>query len=162
VGRRSARIRCVRYHIIAVGRAGQGPERALFERFAARLSPPPVLREVQEKRSLTPVELMEREGRLLLDAVPKGAAVVAMDEKGKTLSSNALAVKIGEWRDRGVHDLAFLIGGANGLDDKVLGRVDLALSLGPMTWPHMLARGLLAEQLYRAQCILSGHPYHRE
>lgn len=105
---------------------------------------------------------MEREGRLLLDAVPKDAAVAALDEKGRTFSSSALAVRIGEWRDRGVRDLAFLIGGADGLNGEVLKRADLVLSLGPMTWPHMLVRGLLAEQLYRAQCILSGHPYHRE
>lgn len=147
--------------IIAVGRARAGPERDLFELYAKRLIPPPVLKEVREKRSLPPTEIRESEGKLLLEAAPKGAAVIALDAKGKALSSSALADKIGKWRDAGMNDLAFLIGGAEGLGDAVIKGADLVLSLGPMTWPHMLVRGMLAEQLYRAQCILSGHPYHR-
>jgi len=97
----------------------------------------------------------------LLAAVPEGATVAALDEKGKTLSSAAFAEKLSAWRDNGVRDLAFVIGGADGLDGALLKQADLVLSLGPMTWPHVMVRGLLAEQLYRAQCIQQGHPYHR-
>jgi 23S rRNA (pseudouridine1915-N3)-methyltransferase len=77
------------------------------------------------------------------------------------LSSAALAKRLGKWQATGIRDLAFIIGGAEGLDTAVLERADLVLSLGTMTWPHLLVRVLLAEQLYRAQCILAGHPYHR-
>jgi 23S rRNA (pseudouridine1915-N3)-methyltransferase len=88
--------------------------------------------------------------------------VIALDEKGKTLTSEAFARHIARWRDGGVQDLAFVIGGAEGLDKQVTKHADTVLSLGPMTWPHLLARVLLAEQLYRAYAILTGHPYHRD
>ena len=94
-------------------------------------------------------------------AVPEGATVVVLDEGGRTLTSAAFARRIGGWRESGVRDLAFLIGGTDGMDESVIGRADLVLSLGSMTWPHLLVRGMLAEQIYRAQTILSGHPYHR-
>jgi 23S rRNA (pseudouridine1915-N3)-methyltransferase len=96
-----------------------------------------------------------------LAAVPKGAVKVALDSQGVALSSEALADRLRAWRDGGASDLAFLIGGAGGLDPAVREAADLVLSLGPMTWPHILVRALLAEQLYRAQTILAGHPYHR-
>lgn len=152
----------MRTHLIAVGRMKPGPERQLFDHYAARLSPAPVMREVEEKRNLPPEKLKAREAELLLGALPDGALVVAMDERGKRLGSMAFAKKLGGWRDEGVRDVAFVIGGADGLDVAVLDRANLVLSLGEMTWPHMLVRGLLAEQLYRANAILSGHPYHRE
>ena len=90
------------------------------------------------------------------------ALVVALDEHGRQLGSRAFAKKMGQWRDDGMRDVAFLIGGADGHDQAVLDRADLKLSLGEMTWPHMLVRGLLAEQIYRANAILTGHPYHRD
>lgn len=152
----------MRTHLIAVGRMKPGPERALFDLYAARLSPPPQMREVEEKRPLPTDRLKAREGELLLAAVPEGACVVALDERGKRLNSLNFAQKLGLWRDEGVRDVAFLIGGADGLDKAVVERASLVLSLGEMTWPHMLVRGLIAEQLYRADAILSGHPYHRE
>lgn len=152
----------MRTHLIAVGRMKPGPERQLFDHYAARLSPAPVMREVEEKRNLPPEKLKAREAELLLGALPDGALVVAMDERGKRLGSMAFAKKLGGWRDEGVRDVAFVIGGADGLDGAILDRANLVLSLGEMTWPHMLVRGLLAEQLYRANAILSGHPYHRE
>ena len=77
------------------------------------------------------------------------------------MDSTALARALGRWRDRGVRELAFVIGGAEGLDPALTKRADMVLSLGPMTWPHLLVRGMLAEQIYRAQCILGRHPYHR-
>jgi 23S rRNA (pseudouridine1915-N3)-methyltransferase len=90
-----------------------------------------------------------------------GAPLVALDEHGAAWSSRHLADRIAAWRDRGTAELAFAIGGANGLERVVLDRAEAILSLGPMTWPHLLVRGMLLEQLYRAQQILAGHPYHR-
>ncbi len=139
-----------------------GPERALFEHYAGRISFALELREIEEKKKLKPDLLKRREGELLLAQVPVGAVVVALDEAGKTLSSTAFAEKIGRWRDDGVRDVAFIIGGADGLDGAVKKRADLMISFGSQTWPHLLVRGLLAEQIYRAECILAGHPYHRD
>lgn len=155
----------VRLHIIAVGKfARKGAEKALFDTYSGRLKAPFSLDviEVEEKKSLPPAELKRREGALLLDRTPDGAVIVALDEKGKSLKSTLFAEKLGVWRDEGIRDVAFVIGGADGLDDAVKAKADLTLNLGAMTWPHMLVRTLIAEQIYRAQCILSGHPYHRE
>ena len=113
------------------------------------------------RRAGAATDAVRHEGELLLKAVPEGALVVALDAAGKTLTSAAFAKRLGAWRDGGVKDVAFLIGGADGLDGAVTGAADEVLSLGAMTWPHLLARAMLAEQIYRAQCILAGHPYHR-
>ncbi len=150
--------------MVAVGRFGAGrgaAERTLFDDYVKRLSQPFELKEVTEKRPLPAAQLRQREGTLLLARVPEGAQVVALDAGGRVLSSAALAKRLGKWQATGIRDLAFIIGGAEGLDTAVLERADLVLSLGTMTWPHLLVRVLLAEQLYRAQCILAGHPYHR-
>jgi 23S rRNA (pseudouridine1915-N3)-methyltransferase len=147
--------------IAAVGRARNGPERALFEHYAGRLKWPLSLKEVEEKRPLPAAQRMEREGALLLACVPPGARIVALDERGKMLTSQDFADTLGGWRDQAVPAVALLIGGADGHAPAVRAAADLKLGLGAMTWPHMLVRGLLAEQLYRAQSILEGHPYHR-
>lgn len=152
----------MRTHLIAVGRMKSGPERELYAHYSARLNPAPQLREVEEKRNLPAAKLKVREGELLLGAIPDGAHVVALDEKGRKFGSQAFAKHLGGWRDEGVKDVAFVIGGADGLDKAVVSRANLVLSLSDLTWPHMLVRGLLAEQLYRANAILTGHPYHRE
>ncbi len=155
----------MRILIAAVGRFGGrrgGPECALFEHYAERITPPPALREVEEKRPLPAPRRRRREGELLLTQVPKGAVTVALDERGRSLSSADFARRLAAWRDEGVRDVAFLIGGADGHDKAVTDGAHLVLSLGVMTWPHLMVRGLLAEQIYRAQCINSGHPYHRE
>jgi 23S rRNA (pseudouridine1915-N3)-methyltransferase len=133
----------------------------LLEEYSGRLAWPLTLREVDVKRRVDGAELRRLEGELLLAAVPPGAVVVVLDERGRTLDSPGFARQIGQWRDSGRAELAFLIGGADGHCDSVRQRADLLLSLGAMTWPHMLVRGLLAEQLYRAAQILAGHPYHR-
>lgn len=151
----------MRILLAAVGRAKAGPERALFEHYAGRLAWPLTLREVEEKRPLPAIERMNREAELLLAAVPAGAVVVALDERGRQIGSEDFAGRLGAWRDSGVSDVCFLIGGADGHGEAVRRRADLLLAFGAMTWPHMLVRGMLAEQLYRAHCILSGHPYHR-
>lgn len=153
------------YHILAVGRFGRGrshsAERELFEQFAKRILPPLAVIEVEEKRPLAVAERMKREAELLRAALPAGAFVIALDERGKTLSSEEFARRIGDLRDGGRRDIAFLIGGADGLEKSLRESADLVISFGRMTWPHMLVRGMLAEQIFRAQSILAGHPYHR-
>jgi 23S rRNA (pseudouridine1915-N3)-methyltransferase len=151
----------MRILIAAVGKAKAGPEQDLFRQYCRRLAPPPLLKEVEEKRPLSGPQLKAREAELLLAAIPDGARVVALDERGRDLGSVEFAERMRDWRDTGAQDVAFLIGGADGHGDAVRDRADLLLSLGRMTWPHMLVRALLAEQLWRAHSILAGHPYHR-
>jgi 23S rRNA (pseudouridine1915-N3)-methyltransferase len=154
----------MRINIIAVGKWKASPERDLFDEYVRRLSWPVILKQVEEHRKVPPAQLMAREGELLLCALPKassGLTVVALDQRGKSLSSEELANQIRQWSERGTDDLTFLIGGAEGLSAAVKRRTSFVLSLGAMTWPHLLVRAMLAEQLYRAQSILSGHPYHR-
>ena len=148
--------------IIAIGRWKRGPERDLFEHYAKRLSPPLELREFEERKKFPLDQLKNKEAELLLSAISKGARVVVLDGSGKALSSVALAKRIGDWRDTGTRQIAWLIGGADGHGKTVLQAADLSLSLGHQTWPHLLVRAMLAEQLFRVQSILSGHPYHRE
>jgi 23S rRNA (pseudouridine1915-N3)-methyltransferase len=147
--------------IAAIGRAARGPERELYEHYAGRVRWPLVLRELEEKRKLPAAQLMQREGELLLDAAPAGATLVMLDRRGRMLDSEAFATRLGGWRDSSVSDVAFLIGGADGHTEAMLKKATLVLSFGAMTWPHLLARGMLAEQIYRAQQLLAGHPYHR-
>ena len=147
--------------IACIGRAGRGPERELYEHYAGRIRWPLALRELEERKKLPPAELIRREGELLLGAVPDKAVVVALDRRGKALDSAGFAQRLGRWRDDGVAELAFLIGGADGHGESLLKQASLVLSFGAMTWPHLLARAMLAEQIYRAQQMLAGHPYHR-
>jgi 23S rRNA (pseudouridine1915-N3)-methyltransferase len=158
----------MRLLLIAVGRLKSGPARDLFEDYRGRLRPSLELIEVEERRPLPGPELMRREGELLLDALRRRQAkagrpplLIALDERGEALDTQGFARRYAAWRDRAAEEIAFVIGGADGLAPEVRAAADLSLSLGPMTWPHLLVRGLLAEQLYRAQQILAGHPYHR-
>jgi 23S rRNA (pseudouridine1915-N3)-methyltransferase len=151
----------MRFVILAVGRQKPGPLKELEQHYSGRITLPLAIREVEERRKLPPAEMKAREAALLLDAVPKGATLIALDGRGEALSSAGLAKRIAQWREAG-SDLAFVIGGAEGLADAVLQKARLTLSLGAMTWPHLLARSMLLEQIYRAQQILAGHPYHRE
>jgi 23S rRNA (pseudouridine1915-N3)-methyltransferase len=147
--------------IACIGRAGRGPERDLYEHYAGRIRWPLALRELEERKKLPPAELIRREGDLLLGAVPPKAVLIALDRRGKVLDSETFAKRLERWRDDGVADIAFLIGGADGHGDPLLEKASLILSFGVMTWPHLLARAMLAEQIYRAQQLLAGHPYHR-
>ena len=124
--------------------------------------PPPAIVELEVRQRLPAAALKAREAQLILGALPARAPLVALDERGAMWSSRDLADRLAAWRDQGAAELAFAIGGADGLGAAVLDRADATLSLGPMTWPHLLVRGMLLEQLYRAQQILAGHPYHRE
>jgi 23S rRNA (pseudouridine1915-N3)-methyltransferase len=150
----------VRLTIACIGR-NRGPERDLYDHYARRIRWPLALRELEEKRKLPADQLMRREGELLMAAVPAGAVLVALDRRGKALDSQGFADRLGRWRDNSVSDVAFLIGGADGHAEALLKKADLLLSFGAMTWPHLLARAMLAEQIYRAQQVLAGHPYHR-
>lgn len=155
----------MRLTILAIGRLRGGPLAELFDDYAGRLRGRPLgpltLRELEEKRSLAPAALKAREGELLLAASPPDCRLIALDGGGRTLSSADLATTLGRWRDEGVGETAFAIGGAEGHGAALLERSDLTLSLGAMTWPHLLVRVMLAEQLFRADTILAGHPYHR-
>jgi len=159
----------MRLHICAVGRLKSGPEKLLFDEYCKRADATgralgfsgPRLSEVEEKRSLPPKELMEREAALLEAQFPQGAKLVMLDERGKLEPSEAFASRLKHWRDDSTADLVFVLGGANGLSETLRDRADHLLAFGPMTWPHMLARVMLAEQIYRGITILAGHPYHR-
>lgn len=150
--------------IAAVGRLRNGPEAALIADYLDRHAkagralglPPVTLAEVEDKRGGG----MEAEAPLLERAIPAQAALVVLDERGKLLSSPEFAQHIATWRDQ-ARDIAFVIGGADGIAPQLRDRADLAISFGRMVWPHMLARVMLAEQIYRATTILSGSPYHR-
>ncbi len=152
----------MKVHIIAVGRAKRGPETSLYDHYIGRMRPALQLHEVEEKKRLSGAELKAREADLLLGAVPKGAIIVALDERGKALGSLDLAAKMQAWEDQARGEVAFIIGGADGLDETIRMRADLILNFGKLTWPHMLVRAMLAEQIYRVQQIHAGHPYHRE
>ncbi len=148
--------------VAAVGRLRAGPIRDLCDDYAKRLPWPVTWREVEEKRRLPADALKAREGDLLLAALPQGPPLIALDERGKTLSSIRFSEKLTAWRETGGGAVAFAIGGADGLHAGVLDRAAFTLSLGAMTWPHMLVRALLMEQLWRAHSIATGHPYHRD
>ncbi len=151
----------MRIVIAAIGRARKGPELALFDHYAARITRWPLdLRQLEVPGSRPPAERREAEAKLLI-AAADGATAVALDEAAPTLTSADFAARLGRWQDDGTAAVAFLIGGADGHTATVRDRAAASLSFGAMTWPHLLVRGLLAEQLYRAQQILAGHPYHR-
>jgi 23S rRNA (pseudouridine1915-N3)-methyltransferase len=155
----------MRVHIAAVGRLRKGPERALVDDYLARFDRTGRAQGLGPARE-TQVEDrkgggMAAEAALLTRAIPAGALVCILDERGRTMSSPDFANQLAAWRDAGRQDLAFAIGGADGLDPGLRAQAGFALSFGVMVWPHMLVRVMLAEQLYRAASILAGTPYHR-
>ncbi|MEE2998872.1 MAG: 23S rRNA (pseudouridine(1915)-N(3))-methyltransferase RlmH [Pseudomonadota bacterium] len=147
--------------ILAVGRMKKGPEKNLWDFYARRLRWSLILKEVEVKNSFGAEQIKRKEADLLLSKVPKGAFLITMDQKGLALSSVDFANNILDWQDSGINDLAIAIGGSEGLDNVILDKANLSISMGSMTWPHMLARVMLLEQVYRVQCILNGHPYHK-
>lgn len=159
----------MRVCVAAIGRMKQGPERDLVGRYLERarasgkalgLTQFDVL-EFPESRISSSDGRKDDEARVLRAALPDGA-VVALDERGKSISSQAFAELMARWRDEGRPAVSFVIGGADGLEPGFVRGATLSLSFSPLTWPHQLVRIMLAEQLYRATTILSGHPYHRE
>ncbi|MCB8836658.1 23S rRNA (pseudouridine(1915)-N(3))-methyltransferase RlmH [Aurantimonas sp. VKM B-3413] len=159
----------MRLAVAAVGRMKAGPERELSERYFDRLKKagPAVafefqsLAEYPESRLGSVTERRRDEAERLGAAIPEGAVRVVLDETGKTLTSEDFAEALAKFRDTGRRDLVFLIGGPDGHDPSLTSSADLVLSLGRMTFPHQIARILLAEQIYRSATILAGHPYHR-
>jgi 23S rRNA (pseudouridine1915-N3)-methyltransferase len=136
-------------HIIARGRIGRSPEAELAERYLKRLTMAHRVTELPDKGGRVP-------------PAPQGSVTVMLDEKGRHLSSMDFARRIEGWRDSGVRECRFLIGAADGFEDAERASADLLIAFGAMTWPHMMARAMLAEQLWRACSILANHPYHRE
>lgn len=141
-------------HIIARGKIGRSPEGELVERYVKRISWPVKLTELPESGGA--------KGSHPLPPAPPGSVTVLLDEKGEQLSSMALAKHLERWRDGGKRECRFLIGGADGFDDAQRSEADLLIAFGKATWPHLLTRAMLAEQLFRATSIIAGHPYHRE
>jgi 23S rRNA (pseudouridine1915-N3)-methyltransferase len=133
----------------------------LFDDYCGRCPWPIRLVEVGHRANLPTERRLAEEADRLRAAVPRDAVMIALDERGRVLGSRAFAARIGAWQQQNRSDLAFVIGGPDGLAADLIERADLVLALGRMTWPHLLARVLLAEQLYRAGTILAGHPYHR-
>jgi 23S rRNA (pseudouridine1915-N3)-methyltransferase len=136
-------------HIIARGKIGRSPEADLTDRYLKRISWPAKLTELPDRGGNVP-------------ETPANSVTVLLDERGEPMSSMALAKTLEKWRDGGKREARFLIGAADGHGDKARGEADLLLSFGPATWPHLLARAMLAEQLFRATSILANHHYHRE
>ena len=135
-------------HIIARGKIGRSPEAELVDRYLKRIAWPVKLTELGE-RAPTPAQ-------------SSGAVTILLDEKGDALSSMEFAQKLEQWRDRGTREARFVIGAADGHSAEERSAADLLISFGPATWPHLLVRAMLAEQLFRATSILANHPYHRE
>jgi len=145
--------------LLAIGRAKRDPESEIFARYAKRIKPNLDLQEFEDGHG-APIEIKRREAAHLLAAIEKSDFVIALDQSGPPLDSPALAKSLQKWIETAKR-LTFIIGGAEGLDAAIITRADAKLSLGPLTWPHMLVRPMLAEQIYRAQMITQGHPYHR-
>lgn len=158
----------MRLTVIAVGRLKAGAERDLATRYVdrvnaagARIGLSVAIRELPESKAGRPADRSRDEALAIAAILPEGAPLIVLDETGDGLSSEAFAKKLARWRDDGEGELAFVIGGADGLDEMILRQARLRLAFGAMTWPHQLVRAMLAEQLYRAVTILTGHPYHR-
>jgi 23S rRNA (pseudouridine1915-N3)-methyltransferase len=154
--------------IAAIGRLKAGAERELYERYLARASAAGrrhglafATRELPESRAASEATRRDQEAAALISSVPAGAVLVALDEHGKAMDSAAFATRIAGWRDDGAPVIVFAIGGPDGHGPGVAAKAALRLAFGAMTWPHQLVRIMLAEQLYRAVTIISGHPYHR-
>lgn len=159
----------MRVGVIVVGRLKAGPERLLAERYAERFAQSgralgltgPAIVELAESPARAAEERKAQEAKAILASLEDDALLVALDERGDQLSSEAFAARLGRWRDDGRRAAVFAIGGADGLGAPVRGRAELAVAFGRMTLPHQLVRVVLLEQLYRAATILAGHPYHR-
>jgi 23S rRNA (pseudouridine1915-N3)-methyltransferase len=145
--------------VITVGRMKPGPLLDLAAMYRQRLTWPVELIEIELKGKFEGELLKAKEAEAIIGRLPAGAIIIALDERGKARNSPDFAKLIETYRRQG--PLVFVIGGADGLDETIRQRASLVLSFGQLTWPHMLARVMLLEQLYRAQQILAGHPYHR-
>lgn len=148
--------------IAAIGKFKTSPEKEIFSSYIKRIPWQFDLKELETKRALSGDQLKAAEAELLLEAIPKSSRIIALDEVGKNISSVELAELISRWQSDGTSNVTFVIGGADGLSSDVRKKADLILSFGKLTWPHMMVRAMLAEQVYRVYSIISGHPYHRQ
>lgn len=151
----------MRVTIAAIGKAKASPEEALYQQYIKRL-PWKITHNEFDIRIDDPAKRKSKEAEKLLEASAGCDRLIALDERGKNLSSRELAETIQKWQQAGSSSFAFVIGGADGLDASVTAKADLLLSFGKVTWPHMLMRAMVAEQLYRTWSLISGHPYHRD
>ncbi len=147
--------------ICAIGKIKPGPEHELLRRYQRRILWPIHILELEERRKSSSGELKRREAGLIEKAVPQGSLRIAMDERGHSFSSRKFATKLDCWQKQN-NEITFIIGGADGLERRLRDSAHTILALGAATWPHQLTRVLLVEQIYRAQAILAGHPYHRD
>lgn len=147
--------------LLVVGRLKKGAHFDLFQDYLNRMDWTVSLHEIDSKHT-DQKKIHTDETTQILAKLSNSAMIVAMDERGKTLSSRDMAAKIQDWQNDGQPNIQFIIGGADGLNDEIRARADLLLSFGKQTWPHMLARVMLLEQIYRCQQILKNHPYHRD
>lgn len=147
--------------IAAVGKMKPSPERQLLDYYLKQLPWSVTIKEIDIKKNLSGDALKAAEAEKLLDACKGAHKLIALDERGKTIGSEPLAKWVGDAQQHGCSHLAIIIGGADGLDASIRQAAHLTLSFGAMTWPHMMVRAMLGEQLYRTHTILTGHPYHR-
>lgn len=159
----------MRLLVVSIGRLKQGPERELAERYRERFEDIGrklgfrglEIHEISESRARDAATRIAEEAAAIAAAIPEKAVLVALDERGKSIDSVTFARELGRWRDDGIADTIFTIGGADGLSPDLQRRANLRIAFGSATWPHQMVRVMLLEQIYRAATILSGHPYHR-
>lgn len=157
-------------HLIAIGKLKKGGQAELSADYAERIrkSAPQArlkslrIHEIDEARASSAAERKRREATAVANAIPAGATIIALDETGKSVASRKLAADMSRHRDNGIADLAFVIGGPDGLDPDFVKSAHQTLAFGQSTWPHQLVRVMLLEQIYRAITILTNHPYHRD
>ncbi len=149
----------MKIRIIAVGKLKKSPLLDVCDEYIKRLNWPVTIKEVDAPKGSTAAQ----EAPLILKSLPETSFIIALDERGNTLTSPEFSQKISKWRDQAPgNELTFLIGGADGFDQAIREKANFLLSFGKQTWPHMMVRAMLLEQIYRAQQIQAGHPYHRQ
>jgi 23S rRNA (pseudouridine1915-N3)-methyltransferase len=159
----------MRLVVVSIGRLKQGPERELAERYRERFDDIGrklgfrglEIHEIPESRARDSATRIAEEAAAISAAIPEKSALVALDEHGKSIDSTTFARQLGRWRDEGISNTIFTIGGADGLSPDLQRKANLRIAFGSATWPHQIVRVMLLEQIYRAATILAGHPYHR-
>ena len=159
----------MRFVVVSIGRLKQGPERELADRYRERFDDIGrklgfrglAVHEIPESRARDTATRIAEEAAGIAAAIPEKSVLVALDEHGKSIDSAAFARQLGQWRDEGIANTIFVIGGADGLSPDLQRKAKLKLAFGTATWPHQMVRVMLLEQIYRAATILAGHPYHR-
>ena len=155
--------------VVSIGRLKQGPERELAERYRERFEDIGrklgfrglTIHEIPESRARDTATRISEEAAAIAAAIPEKSVLVALDEHGKSIDSATFARQLGDWRDQGIANTIFVIGGADGLSPDLQRKAKLRIAFGSATWPHQMVRVMLLEQIYRAATILAGHPYHR-